>query len=342
MNLKTKQIQQEMAMGKRSIVTSWWLILALGLGGCDYISALQGKKVSCSDPTGQTLVHDIIKEQAQKHLQAYVGDDGKRRFDLANIRASVSQLQYALQSIRTSKEDPNSSKVFCEAELALTVPTKVLDDANMSLEEMGGVDSTVEETLLRYGFKKSGNAANVYQATVLYSVQPTDDGKQVYAQVDNAEDLAEGVSDVLHASMSKLMVLEAKNKEQKAQAEAEAEEIRLQQEADAAIQKEILAEEARVRGIELAEEAEQKARLKQVQEENKLYKQQLNRIWSGLDADIQAQIEGAQKAWVDEKAAACKKESLSTYGTETELEIVRLQCDSKWVQKRVREYQAAF
>nr|AMP53158.1 protein of unknown function (DUF1311) [uncultured bacterium] len=154
--------------------------------------------------------------------------------------------------------------------------------------------------------------------------------------------MTEGLSDMLNHSMSKHAILDAKNAELKAQAEAEAEELRWQQEQEAAIQKEILAEEARMRGIELAEEAEQQARLKQVQEENKLYKQQLNRIWAGLDADIQAQIEGAQKAWVDEKAAACKKESLSTYGSETEVEIVRLQCDSKWVQKRIRDYQTAF
>lgn len=314
----------------------------LGLAGCDYVQSMMGKKVSCSDQTAQTVVYDLMKTEIENHLKAMVDDDGRKRFELAKIRASVSQLQYALQSVRTSKEDPNSSKVFCEAEFAVTIPAAILDDANVALKESYAVDNNVEDALDRYGFKKSGGSANVYQAHILYAVQPTDDGKQVYAEIENAASMSEGLSDLLDQAMSKHAVLDAKNAELKAQAEAEAEELRWQQEQDAAMQKEILAEEARVRGIELAEQAEQQARLKQVQEENKLYKQQLNRIWSGLDADVQAKIEGAQKAWVDEKAAACKKESLNAYGTETELEIVRLRCDSQWVQKRIREYQAAF
>lgn len=251
------------------------LVLAtslLGLGACEYLNVLQAKKTTCSDQAGQAVIHDLMKKGIEDELKAYLADDGRKKFDLAKIRASVSQLSYSLQSIRTAKEDPNSSKVFCEAEFAVTFPAKVLDDANTALKESEALDHSVEDALDRYGFKKSSGSANVYQAHILYAFQPTDDGKEIYAEIENSGSLIEGLTDVVNQAMSKTLILESKSAELKAQAEADAEEARLQREEEERIQQEMLAEEARLRDIDLAEQNRQKAVLKQAQEENKILK----------------------------------------------------------------------
>ena len=312
--------------------------MVVGLAGCDYFAK---PKTSCSDVAGQTMVFDLMKTGLESQLKNMVGDDGRKKFELAKIRASVGQLQYALQSIRTAKEDPNSSKIFCEAEFAITFPAKVLDDAEVSLTESEAVDRTVEDALDRYGFKKSSGSANIYSAHLLYALQPTDDGSQMYAEIENSASLLEGAADVLNQSMSKSLIIGAKNAQLKAEAEADAEEARIIAEEEALVHKEVLREEARRRGIEVAEQSRQNAALKQIQEENKLVKSQLNRIWGSLDAEIQEHMAVAQKAWVDEKSAACKKHSLQSSGTDTEIEIVRVKCDTQWVQQRIRDYQSA-
>ena len=312
--------------------------LVLSVAGCEYFTK---PKTSCTDEVGQKMVYELVQSELEKQLKEYAGDDGRKKFELAKIRASVDQLKFAMQSVRTAKEDPNSSKIFCEAEFNITFPAKVLDDADVALKESEAIDKTVEDALDRFGFKKSAGSANVYSAHLLYALQPTDDGKQVYAEVENSGSLVEGIAEVLNQSLSKSVILDAKNAALREEAEAVAEEARMVQEAEAEAQKEFLQEEARQRGIETAEANRQIAVLKQAQEENKQAKSQLNRIWSSLDENVKSEIEGAQKAWVDEKTAACKKHSLSSAGTDTEIETIRVKCDTQWVQQRVREYQNA-
>ncbi|MDO5058547.1 MAG: hypothetical protein Q4D82_01235, partial [Neisseria sp.] len=70
--------------------------------------------MTCSDPKGAEVVKSLINENLEKFL--------KRETDhnLSSIRASLNGLNLDLREVRTAKEDPNSTKVFCEATAYVT------------------------------------------------------------------------------------------------------------------------------------------------------------------------------------------------------------------------------
>ena len=71
------------------------------------------------------------------------------------------------------KNDPNSNKVFCESKLTLSIPTGLLSDIQVALEESGQNDN-IEKFLTSFNYKKSATAANKYQIDLVYNLQPTD------------------------------------------------------------------------------------------------------------------------------------------------------------------------
>lgn len=148
------------------------------LSACDK----QMSESNCSSETAYKLIGQTIIEAVEKQTASdKYSDMGIFIFDKAKIRASLNQLQIAVESVRTTKEDPNSSKKFCSATLKVTIPTSMLADADQGreLNDKTKISEAVRELNI-------DNSINVFtKKDFEYSVQPTDDGKELYVELES-------------------------------------------------------------------------------------------------------------------------------------------------------------
>jgi|GEM_PF-331163 len=153
------------------------LLSGLLLSACDKMSAS-----NCSSEVAHKIItKNLIETVEKKTASDKYSDTGEFIFDKAKIRASLDQLQIAIDSVRTTKEDPDSSKKFCSATLKVTIPTSMLSDADQGreLEHKTKISEAARELNI-------DNSINVFtKKDFEYSVQPTDDGKELYVESEN-------------------------------------------------------------------------------------------------------------------------------------------------------------
>jgi hypothetical protein len=153
------------------------LLSGLLLSACDKMSSS-----NCSSEVAHKLIaKNIIETVEKKTASDKYSDTGEFIFDKAKIRASLDQLQIVVDSVRTTKEDPDSSKKFCSATLKVTIPTIMLSDTDegRELEHKTKISEAAREL-------KIDNSINVFtKKDFEYSVQPTDDGKELYVESEN-------------------------------------------------------------------------------------------------------------------------------------------------------------
>lgn len=138
------------------------------------ISACQNAPtVACGDPSGVDTVKTLIADAAQQAAQGQA--EGKS----SSIRAALSRFEVEFSAIRTDKKDPDSSKVFCAAQISVRLDPAVLlnlEAEAKAIPSVGSLDHLAEQR----GFER---AANVFtKRDFSYSLQPTDDGTMVFAE----------------------------------------------------------------------------------------------------------------------------------------------------------------
>jgi|LakMenEpi03Aug12_release.lakeMendotaPanAssembly.Ray.scaffolds.fasta_scaffold09078_11 hypothetical protein len=218
-------------MNKKSLSTLIFTT-AIVLNGCNDA----GKPTAtCSSIESQKLVGKIITEGADKSLSdSRYNDTGEFIFDKAKIRASLEQVKFEIESIRTLKEDPNSTKKFCSGVVKMTIPTNVLSDADKAREMIH------KPKISQYARELNiDDSINVFtKKDVEYSVQPTDDGKELYVELESVT-WVNLLDNIVGSALSK-PILEVKKanevqqneqiKEQATQAKLDAEKLKLLQE----------------------------------------------------------------------------------------------------------------
>lgn len=283
------------------------------LGGC-----LDKQETSCSGESTQALIKDILTDGINKAIGKN-GQNAERdmqnAFDGAKIRALVSQLNFSVVDVRTTKNDPDSSKKFCAGTLNITLPADYIRDANKARELMSL--ASLEKFAQDSGTKLE---ANRVEESIEYSVQPTDDGKKLFASLDNGSKSSAFTADILTAVLVK-GVLE---KRQLEVAKAEAENAsREQQQA---------AEQAQVQH-ELAAIAVQKARQK-LDDANGA----INLVWQSASKERRSQLLAEQRIWLKQRDLECKlKASQTTDEGGSEKEQARLGCETEMTLARINE-----
>ena len=148
------------------------------LSACDK----QMSASNCSSEAAHKLIgQSIIDAVEKKASNEKYTNTGEFVFDKAKIRASLAQLQISIDSVRTTKEDPNSSKKFCSGLLKVTIPTSMLADADQAkdLQNKSKISEVSRELDI-------DNNINVFtKKDFEYSVQPTDNGKEIYVDSEN-------------------------------------------------------------------------------------------------------------------------------------------------------------
>lgn len=177
------------------------------------LTGCMGSKIDCSNEAGLSALQNIIIEAVEMQMRSNNGD-----LTLSSVRASIAKIGMVVESIRTSKNDPNSNKVFCEGKLTLSLPSDLIEDARASLKA-GGKNDNIEQFLSGFNYQKSAAAANKYQIDLVYNLQPTDDGKQVYAEPEDSTNAVSGISKLLDYALSKNKIINQKLEEKRIEEE---------------------------------------------------------------------------------------------------------------------------
>lgn len=282
---------------------TWLAPVALFVvAGC---SQLTGKSNDCSGVDASAVTIDIIRDQVRKLVSKQEGD--APALSRSKIRATVQQLKLTLEDVRTTKDDPNSTKQFCTGRMKLVAPAEMVSDANET-REMAGLNS-IEDLAETANVEANANA---FTADVEFNVQPTDDGDKIYAQLESGDEAIGFVAELVKDHLLKSAVAGAKAEQDRIGAE--------QQAAEAAASNEQWA-----------------ASLAEAEAENKMAIASINAIWRAVPPDARARMLDVQKAWGKRKDATCRVEAASGATSEEEIQLARLRCDTREQNSRANE-----
>jgi len=276
-------------------------VLLIGLSACGH------KTVGCSAADAQAPAVSIVKEQLEKQISSRMKENGPEQgFSLSKIRAAIAQLVITIEDIRTSKEDPNSTKRFCSGTVKVKFPSATLEDAEKTRE--AAQVGTISELADNSGVDR---AADTFSAPLEFNVQPTDAGDKVFAEVETGNPIFKFTTDVMASSLLRSRVENARREQDRA-----------------------AADQAAAENAALLEQ--RNANLNAAKTENQLATQTINATWNAVSSDMRGQLLPLQRAWVRKKIADCRVESAAASTDPTEIEVARLGCDTRATQERIR------
>jgi len=289
----------------RTAVTSAIILFSLfTLAGCK-------PKATCSGPDSIELVGQILSDGAEKTLAEQKKDDGTPVFDPASVRATLSKILITVENIRTTKEDPNSTRVSCEGSAKLVIPADILKQAEEGRELMTlGKMSDYAKT------NSIAQSANSFTKTIEYSVQPTDDGKKIFAELTAPKPLADFLGEIAASSLLKPLV-ETSRIEQSKALEAE---------------KQRAAQQEQQLQLQQKEESLNKAR-----EDNLRANQTIDEVWKNIPDEQRKPMLDAQREWIKKKDLDCTAEASSRSSDPSEMETLRLNCETAVTDTRIEE-----
>lgn len=302
----------------------------ISLSACDKgLSAISSNNANCGDENSLQLVESLLDDSTQSYVKKIASNEGVS-MDSAALRASTSQITYSLEDVRTSKTDPNSTKVFCVAALSTSLDAETIDRANLVNEYYGL--SEVNEQAFQQDLEMEGNVINY---SIEYSIQPTDDGANIYGQLQNGSELIDFISTTVVSALQKNDVQAMKSQEKKDNAQrAIAEKQAIEDEAASIAEAEATA--SMEAASELANISLEKAKSKATMD----YKRsEFNELWSSASTEIRESLAEGQKEWVEERDQICLNRA-----QESEVawqEVVRMDCISELLGDRyyqVKEY----
>lgn len=167
------------------------IVLTTSLSGCFK------NEVKCADESAQKLIHNLILDSATEGLKAEKFQDGSPMFESSKIAAYLAKFTSTLTAVRTEKNDPDSNKNFCAAEVSFTIPTTMLTEAESMRKELNL--NTIGQLADQLKIKID---ANIVKTSITYSVQPTDAGDEVFVLLDNPDSMGK----ILHEVTSSVLI----------------------------------------------------------------------------------------------------------------------------------------
>ena len=291
----------------------------LAVAGCSKISNMGSNKIDCGDSDAIVLLEEALQKSIDSDAKDY-SRDFETRTSGSNIRASINQLTTSLSQIRTTKEDPQSTKNFCMGTLKVTIPVDMIENANFTREYYSELD--IEEDAYQQDIDLDANALTY---TAEYSVQPTDDGKFVFVEMQNGGDLSNFLANIVIDANQKSNVKKQKALQNKSIAQAAIDAEKAEESAAIAAQS-ALASIA-------AEQAAVKAEMDYKRNE-------FNTLWKSASTSAQESLTDNQKQWVKYRNESCIDEAKSAEAVRQE--IVRMECITKMLGERYYEVKNYF
>lgn len=289
------------------------LIVMTALGGCSPQAADCGAAQSIASVV--PLIQERVQERTRQRIRSA---DASRNASLSRVRAVVTQAALTIIDIRTTQSDPNSTRRFCVGRLKATIPAQVLQEAERGRQAANA--GTISE--LADGADIDRNA-DAFTMDIEYSVQPTDDGGRIYAEVENSDTYVNFLADVFASYLMRPAIERARQEQDRAAAEQQ----RLQQ--------------AQQREQETALAEQRAATLDQARSELRLSEQNINAVWGAIPQDVRRQLLEMQRAWNRRKGADCRIESAGVSTDTQEREAARFRCETRMNNERsnfLRQY----
>lgn len=289
---------------KKQLLVIAILMSLVSLTACEQATNVFGKKVKCGDESSQQAVKDLFKKEVQDISSKKVKDlivEENITVDMSKMRASFEKIDVKIEDIRTDSSDPNSKKEHCKANLVLTIPDNLIQDANKSRESQD-LQNILQMAILA----DIETEQSKFKKEISYVVQPTDDGKKIYTTMDK-NSLIEFTSTVV---LDAILKTERENQMQQImqeQAQAEAEENQAQQEYNI-----VLVQEAQ-NNIDMANAA-------------------INVVWQATTPEIRKQLLPEQRLWLKKRELECKLKA--TQSGDDNPEAVRLNCEAEMTKQR--------
>ena len=277
------------------------LLVTVALSTCQHHSAVQCTAASAREP-----VIGIVKEQLERAVSTDVRrGDGARAVSLSKIRAAIAQLVIDIDDIRTSKEDPNSTKRFCTGTLKIRFPADTLTDAD-SARQTSGLNSVSD---LADG-SDIERQADSFTSPLDFNVQPTDAGDKVFAETESGTGMFTFAAQVLASGLMNTSIVDAKR-----------------------VQQQAVDQQTATQNAALAEQ--RNANVGSAKTDDQLAIQTINAVWGSLAPDTRARLLPLQKAWLRKKTADCRVEAASASVDPVEMEAARLICDTRAQRERI-------
>lgn len=149
--------------------------LLLVIAGCSKISS---SPVTCGDESGLDVVRKILSDATMDSLKQEKNSAGEQIFQNSNIRTAIDKFPVQFAHFRTTS-DANSNKVMCEAQVTYSIPSELLAQTEQGLKalQIASLSKLADDVGVDH-------QANTFSDNISYSLQPTDDGKSIYAETD--------------------------------------------------------------------------------------------------------------------------------------------------------------
>lgn len=275
--------------------------VTLALAACD-----KKAEVTCASPEASSETIDLIRKALEKQVfarsQTVIAGDATSK---SSIRAAIAQIVFTLEDIRTTKEDPNSTKRFCEGKLKIRFPAEDLANADDG-RSAAGLGTTTQLADANDVDREAGT----FSAKTDYDVQRTDTGEKLYAETDTKSPIMNVAGEVLSASLLHNTLLRTAAAAQEQQRAQETQQ-------NAALN-------------------EQKAaNVNSAKTDNRLANQAILAVWRAVPAPTRAQLLDQQRAWGRKKDADCHVEAAGASTDPSEMEAARLKCDTRITEERI-------
>ena len=317
---------------QRSFILTMACLGVVAVAGCDKgdrsAPAAAVAQASCSSPLAAKLIKDIVNDSVEARAREENKDlPEANRLDLSKIRALADEVQFDLQDVITTKNDPNSTKKFCEGYLSIRVPDGTLTNANDKRKEVGknAIKTLAEDA----NFKAD---LNKFTKKVAYDVQPTDDGKKIYVGLERGSGAQDLVSETVIWAAVNLRQAEVRTSSIQAAATAPATAP-----APAVAPPPVGdAQAAPVAPAVQGGPAPASAALADSTEEYQAAEREINVVWKSLPKPVRDAHLEAQRAFNVAKEATCFKEATAA-GTGEQFEIARNKCWTRFYKRRTPE-----
>lgn len=282
--------------------------LAVCLSGCGAVGGGTACGGADTVEVMTTLVRDNLVSQVRKQMRE---TDSDGSFSAAKVRAMIKQATVQLIDIRTTRNDPDSSRQFCEAKLNVSVPAETLDEANSArqMAEQNMIDELASDN-------EVDQQANSFIYAVEYSVQPTDDGKKTYVEMEKNLPIFSVLSELFAYSAASEGIRAARAQADQALA-AQQREGRLAAEAE-----------------EQALNEQGNALLAEAKATYSMQNERIGAVWQSLPEGQRAQLLPIQRAWIKRKVADCRVEAAGSDQRPEAREAIRLKCESRLTAER--------
>lgn len=166
---------------KNSVLAVMLAVGAALLIGCDARGVATG---GCSDSDTLETLRSVIRERSVEAAGASVKDA-----ELVRQGWAGGKVVLAIESIRTTAKDDAVKRSMCSAVLKVPLQPAVIESFASNI---GGL-----VVLGAAGMKRSGDSLAV---DITYTSQPTDDGKQVFVELQHGQEIARAAGVIVYAA----------------------------------------------------------------------------------------------------------------------------------------------